>query len=268
MRSTYLEHMEEELLTQMREEQAETAYAYDYKITSLNRDRPEKGSLLRDALPGGIAGIAGLAISAPVAIGLGLSGMAAKHLSSSMGKQGKNADIDTQIQQVEQMKAAACKAVEDKYRAMIQKEKDRFLTVTKNSRVRFAQSAAAATAMKWLAVRFEAAIRQADRSPGVKFIQTDFAFGVREYGVEALRWDGSRYAVVELYEFSPNGLPSLPEFDDQVGFSQAVSRLLRFEIASRFPQDPIAPSALRPRIFVGSDDDIAELTYQVPNPKC
>ena len=58
MRSTYLEHMEENLLAQMREEQAETAYAYDYKITSLNRNRPEKGSLIRDALPGGIAGIA------------------------------------------------------------------------------------------------------------------------------------------------------------------------------------------------------------------
>ncbi len=268
MKSAYLEHMEEELLAQMREEQAETAYAYDYKITSLNRDRPEKGSLLRDALPGGIAGIAGLAISAPVAIGLGLSGMAAKHLSSSMGKQGKNADIDSQIQEVEQMKAAACQAVEAKYRDMIQKEKDRFFTVTKNARVRFAQSSAAAAAVKWLAVRFEAAIRQADRSRGNKYIQADCAFGVREYGVEALRWNGSRYDVVELYEFSANGLPAIPEFDDQVGFSQAVSRLLRFEIANRFPRDPIAPSNLRPLVFVGSNDDVSELTYQVPNPKC
>lgn len=266
MRSTYLEHMEENLLAQMREEQAETAYAYDYKITSLNRNRPEKGSLLRDALPGGIAGIAGLAISAPVAIGLGLSGMAARHLSSSMGKQGKNADIDAQIQEVEQQKAAACQGIENKYRDMIQKEKERFLTVTKNARIRLAQTSAAAAAVKWLAARFETAIRQADRSAGSKLIQVDFAFGVRDHAVEALRWDGNRYNVVELYEFSPNGLPTLPEFDDQVGFAQALSRLLRFEITNRFPQDPVLPSGFRPRVLVGSDDDIAELTYQVPNP--
>lgn len=263
MKSSYLKDYEEEMLSQMQQELEQTAYAYDYKITSLNRSRPEKGSLVKNALPGGIAGIAGLAISAPVAIGLGLTGMAAKHLLSSADKQGQNEDIDSQIQQVEQQKVAACQAVEAQYKEMIRREKDRYLTAVRDLRVRFAGSTAMRPLISWLAERFEYAIRQADRRR--KTVCVEFAFGVREDALAVLRWDGSSYKITELFEFAPNGFRQLPEFDEQVGFSHACARLLRFEIACRFPKDPCGT---RPKIEAAFNDDLAELCYQAATPQC
>ena len=58
----------------------------------------------------------------------------------------------------------------------------------------------------------------------------------------------------------------LPVFEDRVGFSQAIAKLVQFDMMTRFPKDPIAPSHAKPLVIITSDDSLMELRYQVANP--
>ena len=121
----------------------------------------------------------------------------------------------------------------------------------------------------WVADHFEKKIRAADRASYAKTITAELTYQVAQNELmimERLPHSGGEHPV-SRYSFFVNRFHDLPDFHDRVGFAQALSKRVQFEILSRFPQDPIAPaSRFKPSITIEYDDTHMRLIYTVDNP--
>ena len=184
-----------------------------------------------------------------------------------------NRDLDQQIDALRQEEARQHKAVDVKYSQMLQRETDRFKASVKASRNKYASHTAAQPIVNWLSAYFEKQIMNADRRPHNKNIEVVFAFRVDANQVATLKKvkvnNTMKYANSELFDFNVNNVKrfhNLNDFEDRVGFSQAIAKLVQFDIMLRYPKDPVCPSHAKPVVQITSDDSLMELHYQVANP--
>lgn len=178
-----------------------------------------------------------------------------------------NQQVSQQIADLQAEELVQCQKIDDKYAKKLEQETNRFKNSVKASRVKYGGRTAAKPIVKWLGDEFEKMIMNADRRPHVKDIQVVFAFRTEQYMVTTLkRVYGGAYGNAEVFDFNINRFHALPDFEDRIGFSQAIAKLVQFDIMSRFPKDPLSPSPAKPLVVITSDDALMELRYQVANP--
>lgn len=179
-----------------------------------------------------------------------------------------NSQQDRQISNLRQQEAAQHLAVDEKYARMLEQETSRFNASVKSARTKYGGHTAAQPIVKWLTAHFEKEIMNADRRPHNKNIEVVFAFRVDAYQLATLKKVGStnQYGNAEIFDFNVNRFHNLPDYEDRVGFSQAMAKLVQFDIMRRFPKDPVSPCHSKPVVVITSNDALMELRYQVANP--
>lgn len=179
-----------------------------------------------------------------------------------------NNSLDQQINDLRGQEAVQHRAVDEKYARMLEQETKRFNASVKASRTKYGGHTAAQPIVKWLGERFEKEIMSADRRAHNKMIEVVFAFRVDENQVATLKMVGNsnQYGNAELFDFNVNRFHNLPDYEDRVGFSQAMAKLVQFDTMRRFPKDPISPCHAKPVVVITSNDALMELRYQVANP--
>ena len=179
-----------------------------------------------------------------------------------------NSQQAQQIDQLRQQELAQHQAVDEKYARMLAQETNRFNASVKAARTKYGGHTAAQPIVKWLTARFEKEIMNADRRPHMKNIEVVFAFRVDANQLATLKKvnNTNQYGNAEIFDFNVNRFHNLPDYEDRVGFSQAIAKLVQFDIMRRLPKDPVAPCHSKPVVVIVSNDALMELRYQVANP--
>lgn len=179
-----------------------------------------------------------------------------------------NSQQGQQINNLRQQEAVQHQAVDEKYARMLTQETNRFNASVKAARTKYGGHTAAQPIVKWLTARFEKEIVNADRRPHLKNIEVVFAFRVDANQLATLKKvnNANQYGNAEIFDFNVNRFHDLPDYEDRVGFSQAMAKLVQFDIMRRFPKDPVAPCHSKPVVVIVSNDALMELRYQVANP--
>ena len=279
MASSYLMQKEAEYKVQAQQEKNQISGQIQNQIyqAQKNQQRPHQFS---DSLPIGCLGsVVVLAIASTVGIlgggtilllGIGVT-LAVAFVAHQMRLSNTNSHNDRQNQQINnlrQQEAAQHRAVDEKYARMLAQETNRFNASVKSARTKYGGHTAAQPIVKWLTTRFEKEIMNADRRPHLKNIEVVFAFRVDANQLATLKKVGNtnQYGNTEIFDFNVNRFHDLPDYEDRVGFSQAMAKLVQFDIMRRFPKDPVAASHAKPVVVITSNDALMELRYQVANP--
>lgn len=279
MASAYLMQKEAEYHYQAQQEKNQISANIQNQIYELQKNHKRPGQM-EDSLPIGCGGAFLLAL---VLMGIGvvggggilLIGIVGSLLISFVAHQMQLSDtnrhnegLDRQIEQLRRQEAVEYQAVDQKYERILEQETNRFNASVKASRTKYGGHTASRPIVKWLSVRFEKAIMNADRRAHNKTIDVVFAFRVDANQVATLqRLQGSgQYGNAELFDFNVNRFHNLPDLEDRIGFSQAMAKLVQFEIMGKFSKDPVAPSHAKPVVRIASNDALMELHYQVANP--
>lgn len=242
-----------------------------------NHKRPHQFS---DSLPIGCLGsIVVLAIACSgamigggaillIGIGVTLGVTFVAHQMRLSSTNSHNSQQDQQMNNLRQQEVAQHRAVDEKYARMLEQETNRFNASVKSARTKYGGHTAAQPIVKWLTTRFEKEIMNADRRPHLKNIEVVFAFRVDANQLATLKKVNStnQYGNAEIFDFNVNRFHDLPDYEDRVGFSQAMAKLVQFDIMRRFPKDPVAASYAKPVVVIASNDALMELRYQVANP--
>lgn len=279
MASAYLMQKEAEYKVQAQQEKNQVSASIQNQIYQLQNahKRPET---LSDFLPFGCIGavlvvfVLGSMISADggfiIAAGLILIAVITFMLyRSKLSKTNDHNDqLDRQAEALRRQEADQYRAIDEKYARMLERETARFNASVKASRAKYGGHTAAQPIVRWLDVRFEKEIMGADRRSHNKNIEVVFAFRVDADQLVTLKKvsNTNQYGNAEIFNFNINRFHDLPDFEDRVGFSQAIAKLVQFDMMSRFPKDPIAPSHAKPLVIITSNDSMMELCYRVANP--
>ena len=279
MASSYLTQKEAEyhMLAQQEKNQISGQIQNQIYQAQKNHKRPHQFS---DSLPIGCLGsvVILLLVSAVGAIGGGaiwLIGIVATIVVAFVAHQMRlsstnahNNQQDQQMNNLRQQEAAQHRAVDEKYARMLEQETNRFKASVKSARAKYGGHTAAKPIVQWLTTQFEKDIMGADRRAHLKNIEVVFAFRVDANQLATLKKvnNSNQYGNAEIYDFNVNRFRDLPDYEDRVGFAQAMAKLVQFEIMRRFPKDPISASHAKPVVVITSDDAMMELRYQVANP--
>lgn len=151
----------------------------------------------------------------------------------------------------------------------IAQEEKRYKDRVSKARKTYGGSTVIDPVIKFVADDFEVRIRAAVRAAHVSQIVAECFFRADETELcifEKLPHSGQNFAA-KRYDYYFNRFYNLPDFFDRIGFAQALSKRVEFEILRRFPTDPIAPSnGFKPKIEIDYDDTVMHLTYKVQNP--
>ena len=279
MASTYLTQKETEYKVQAQQEKNQASTTIHTQVYQAQKAHKRPGQM-SDSIPIGCLGsvvvlvifgsIAAINFGAILLVGI-LATVVVTFLAHQMKLSRVNShndQLDRQINNLRQQEAAQHRAIDEKYARMLEQETARFNASVKASRTKYGGRTAAQPIVKWLDVRFEKEILAADRRPHNKNIEVVFAFRVDANQLATLKKvnNTDQYGNAELFDFNINRFHDLPVFEDRVGFSQAIAKLVQFDMMTRFPKDPIAPSHAKPLVIITSDDSLMELRYQVANP--
>lgn len=279
MASSYLMQKEAEYKVQAQQEKNRISGEIQNQIyqAQKNHKRPHQFS---DSLPIGCLGsIVVLAIACSgamigggaillIGIGVTLGVTFVAHQMRLSSTNSHNSQQDQQMNNLRQQEVAQHRAVDEKYARMLEQETNRFNASVKSARTKYGGHTAAQPIVKWLTTRFEKEIMNADRRPHLKNIEVVFAFRVDANQLATLKKVNStnQYGNAEIFDFNVNRFHDLPDYEDRVGFSQAMAKLVQFDIMRRFPKDPVAASYAKPVVVIASNDALMELRYQVANP--
>lgn len=281
MASSYLKQVEEKLRWEAEQKKYQVATETQNRIVHLNGKEKMKGEVKESAPMGcGLAILAVSIIGGGTALGggpmlaLGLV-LAAVFILCLHGKKTSevekfNQDIQAQIQKLREDETHRYSQIDQEFQAELAKEKQRFKSAVAEARKKYGGRTTYKPIVTWLADQFDAEIRKGDRRPHQKMITILFAFRVTEQGIERLEWVSHQghggYGKSQGYEFGIHRFQNLVGLEEQVGFAQAVAKLVQFEIMMRFPQDPVLPTHAKPKVMITSDDSLMELHYEVMNP--
>lgn len=155
----------------------------------------------------------------------------------------------------------------------IAKEEQRYRATAAKARSRYGGSTVTGPIVKHLTDRFETEIRAACRDIYIATITAQLKYTVeadRIIVLKKLPHSGSFQKAEELDFYKGIGgqrYHNLPDMFDQIGFAQALAKQIEFEIRSKFPKDPVAPSpGQTPKVQIEYDDSTMTLIYQVGNP--
>ena len=180
-----------------------------------------------------------------------------------------NDEISRQISEREAACKERCKAFEIECERRIAEEEKRYKSEASKARKIYGGSTVIDPIINFVADDFELRIRATNRAAHVSYIVAECFFDVEETQLcifDTLPHSGQNYAS-KKYDFFINRFYNLPEFYDRIGFAQALSKRVEFEILRRFPTDPVAPSrAFKPKVEIDYDDTLMHLTYKVQNP--
>ncbi len=180
-----------------------------------------------------------------------------------------NEEISKQIRECEAVSRERCKAHEKECERKIEIEEKKYRDLVSKARKIYGGSTVIDPIIKFVADDFEVRIRATNRAAHVSYIVAECFFGVEETQLcifDTLPHSGQNYAS-KKYDFFINRFYNLPDFFDRIGFAQALSKRVEFEILRRFPTDPVAPSrAFKPKVEIDYDDTLMHLTYKVQNP--
>lgn len=279
MASAYLEQKENEFKAQAQQEKNQISSQIYNQISQAQRDH-KKPQPMSDSIPLGCLGsvVVVILVSAMVALdvgkifGMGLIGTVVitivAHSIRSSSTNSHNSSLTRNIESLRQQESAQLKAVDEKYAKLLEQETNRFHNSVRSARSKYSTHSTAQPIVNWLVARFEKEIMNADRRPHNKNIEVVFAFRVDAHQLATLKKvnNSNQYGNTELYDFNVNRFHSLPDFEDRIGFSQAIAKLVQFNIMRRFPKDPVSPSHAKPVVVITSNDAQMELRYQVANP--
>lgn len=270
MASAYLDRRRQELEGQRQAAKNAVVSKYQNEIYQLDRSRPKKGD---DTGLGCFSLIAGIVLTALTG-GLFLVGIlvfvviyGGGKLAMSNSQRQENEKIDRRIQELNGRMQEELRQTENRYDKLLVQEENSYKMKVKAAMAKYAgRTAQSKPIVDWLAQRYDKQIRSADRKPYVREIQAHFTFKATATEIQILSPLGNNYGVSERYDLFKNRFNNLNDFEDRVGFSRAMAKLVQFEMISRFPKDPVAPSAVQPKITITSDDETMYLHYTVPNP--
>lgn len=279
MASSYLMQKEVEYKVQAEREKNQISGQIQSQIyqAQKNHKRPQQFS---DSLPIGCLGsvvVLGIACTVGSIGGGGILGIGivvtlvvafVAHQMRLSNTNTHNSQQDQQINDLRRQEVDQHRAVDEKYARMLVQETNRFNASVKAARTKYGGHTSAQPIVQWLTTRFEKEIMNADRRPHLKNIEVVFAFRVDANQLATLKLVGNtnQYGNAEIFDFNVNRFHDLPDYEDRVGFSQAIAKLVQFDIMRRFPKDPVAASHAKPVVVITSNDALMELRYQVANP--
>jgi len=276
MASSYLQKRFSSLDTQMQTEINKTTADYQVRINQLENSRP-KYEPSGQNIGGWILGAVILAFftSGISLLVMGVILIGIKLMNNSKREQvaEQNRLLDGRVREMNRERDSKISEIKKRYAGKKAQEEASFKNKVKSARSKYAQKTSAKPIVDWLTDRFDKQIRALDRSPHIKQLSLTFTFQVNAGSVCTLKQisgygstPGS-YGNADVFDLTKNLFTHLNDFEDRVGFAQAMAKFVQFEITKRFPKDPLAPSAVAPTVTITSDDDIMHLYYTVPNGK-
>lgn len=276
MASTHLKTQLQMLDNQMQNEINSVTANYQQQINQLENSRPKY-----DPVGKSVGGLivtavilafftAGISLLVLVAI---LFCMKAMNTSQRESVDEKNRQIDGQIRNLTRERDAKLSETRKQYTGKKNQTETAFKAKVKASRIKYGQKTNSKPIVDWLVDRFVAQIHAIDRSPHIKQLTTTFSFRVDSSQICTLHYASSygstsgSYGDAHIFDLTKNLFTHLNDFEDRVGFSQAMAKFVQFEITKRFPKDPLAPCAVAPVVNITSDDETMYLCYTVPNGK-
>lgn len=151
----------------------------------------------------------------------------------------------------------------------IASEEAKYRSLVSKARKTYGGSTVIDPIIKFVADNFEVNIRAANREKYTSVISAELFFRAEETQLCILDKlpHSSQYHDTVRYDFFKNRFYNLTDFFDRVGFAQALSKRVEFEILRRFPADPITQSrSYKPKIEIDYDDTFMHLIYKVQNP--
>lgn len=121
----------------------------------------------------------------------------------------------------------------------------------------------------WLFAYLENKIKDSDRGAYVERITAELRFNVYADCVEILEYlpHANDFKMVDTFDFFKNRYNNIDDFEDRVGFTEALTKQIEFQINMAFPEDPLAPKAgVMPNVLIEQDDCAACICYDVENP--
>ncbi len=278
MASTYMDDYRHRCRQERDAAIAQEIHAQDQDIYALERSKKKPPAFSDHSTISIIVGVAVgvllcLAINfvgflVGLAVGLGLNVFL--HIGETRSVEQHNARIPAQQDARRQLCKDRCKQHEADCDRKIEAEKKKYLNAVAKARKAYGGSTQIDPLIKWVADRFEANIRAADRQPYVKQIRAEIIFRVQSYGVEIVTKmpHTGTFSVKENFDFFKNCLVLSPGFFEHVGFAQALAKRVEFECQRRFPVDPLAPAKqFKPTVTLDYNDTQMQMTYQVNNPQ-
>ena len=290
MASSYLQKREQDFLREAEQKKHEASVKYSAEINKISSNY-KKHSSYEDNMPIGCCGPIIISIIAMLTLSdfilyeasgswlfkafifLIISFFALPYIIQRLGNSATNthnSNVDLRIQNVRNHEAAEHQQIAEQYKRLMEQEKLRFQESTKAARIKYGGKTVAMPIVKWIADQFETSIRKADRRSHLRTIQVPFVFDVDATAIYVKKWifngHSGAYGKAEEYNFTIHRFTTLPDFEDRVGFAQAMAKMVQFEIMRRFPRDPVAPTAAKPVVTISSDDTQMILTYEVINP--
>ena len=199
----------------------------------------------------------------PILAGVGLSML----INYFHGKH--NDGIDAQIRSVYDAERRRCDEYCNQRDAAIREEEKRFYSEVGVAMNKYSGSEVIEPLVLWLFSYIETKIKAADRGAYVERIQAEMRFSVYSTGVEIVEYlpHADKFQMVAEFDFFKNRYNNIEDFEDRVGFTEALTKQIEFQINMTFPEDPFAPKeGVMPSVIIEQNDCAACVCYDVENP--